>query len=222
MPDTIHKKREEIKHDKARIRTSRGRVAMQRRQLRHALAVKKRREAELERDKRELQALIDANHGAAKGVAWGLEQAHIGRVEEPPFSNDSSWMRKEFTQFGFHPSYAWCQYMADSILLHGGGPVVPTGYTVAGVQWAREGKYGLRLVSKTDIQMGDWYYMKWPGVSRDFCDHVATAINPEKGLEGNTSPGTSGSQNNGGGLYVRTIAERRPYIVAVVRPTYSR
>lgn len=221
MTQEIKEQREEVHGARHRVQTQRSRVAMQRRQLRHAKAVLKRREARLESERKELHELVAANHGPAKGIKWGLEQAAKGRVETPPYSNDSPWMRQEFTKFGFHPGYAWCQYMADAILVHGGGPVLPSGYTVGVVQWAREGKYGLKLVPTSQIRQGDFYYMKWPGVSHDFCDHVATAVNPEKGLEGNTSPGTAGSQNNGGGLYVRSIAERRPYIVAVVRPTYA-
>jgi cell wall-associated NlpC family hydrolase len=69
-----------------------------------------------------------------------------------------------------------------------------------------------------DRKPGDFVFFKWPGVSHDFCDHVGIYAGNGQTIEGNTSSGTSGSQNNGGGVFVRVRGFAN--VVAVVRPTY--
>lgn len=78
-----------------------------------------------------------------------------------------------------------------------------------------------RLVSKTAAQPGDIVFFDWGGDG--VSDHTGFVESYANGvytcIEGNTSPGTSGSQSNGGGVYRRTRYASQ--ICAVARPAYS-
>jgi hypothetical protein len=159
------------------------------------------------------------SQGAANTVKWLL--THDGWHEAPGRPNYADWMPDLFGHYGWRPGYSWCQYAANTGVYHATGVVIPSGYTVAVVQWANEGNYGLKRVHDGP-KPGDFIYYKWPGVSGDFCDHVGVYAGNGISFEGNTSPGNGGSQNNGGGWYRRSYAQRHPYLVAIVRPTYTR
>jgi cell wall-associated NlpC family hydrolase len=79
-------------------------------------------------------------------------------------------------------------------------------------------------VPLADRKPGDWIYYKFPGVSHDACDHVGLYIGENKTIEGNTSPGLQGSQNNGGVVALKEFGVNRSLtqVVACVRPTYHR
>lgn len=156
-------------------------------------------------------------------VKWAL--GHAGRTgEQPAGSNAGPYISDWIRASGGVPGQPWCQYFANAVLVHGGGPQLKSGYTVGVVQWATQGAYGLKRVSWAERRIGDFVYFKFPGVSHEFCDHVGVLSQVKSGVavcvEGNTSSGTSGSQNNGGGVYIR----ERPstLVAAVVRPTYGR
>lgn len=91
-------------------------------------------------------------------------------------------------------------------------------YCPYGIDGAR--KQG-RLVSKTAAQPGDIVFFDWGGDG--VSDHTGFIESYSGGvytcIEGNTSPGTSGSQSNGGGVYRRTRYASQ--ICAVARPAYS-
>lgn len=153
--------------------------------------------------------------GPTKAVAWALAQ--VGTVEQPPFSNRGpkieDWERATLGSVG----WPWCQAFVNAALVKGGGAQLKSAYTPAVVQWANEKRFGLKRVDRP--QPGDFVYFKFPGVSNAFCDHVGLYVGGGKTVEGNTSSGTQGSQNNGGGVYLRTRPASQ--IVAYVRPTYG-
>jgi hypothetical protein len=155
--------------------------------------------------------------GAAAAVKWAARQ--VNTVEHPPGSNRGpkidDWSKAAIGITGV----SWCQSFADAVLVHGGGPQLKSAYTPQVVQWARDKKFGLKIVSVKDRRPGDFVFFKWPGVSRDLCDHVGVYAGDGKTIEGNTSPGSGGSQNNGGGVFVRERGLAN--VVAVVRPTYK-
>lgn len=70
-------------------------------------------------------------------------------------------------------------------------------YTPAIIAWAR--KNGAWKTSNP--QPGDWCLMNFPG--GDFTDHVGITLEGVTNIEGNTAPSNGGSQNNGGGVYIR-------------------
>lgn len=200
--------------DRKSLVASRARAQRRLRQLR---SEEHKTKALIVRRNAQLKAL-PVKSDARRACDYALSK--VGTVEKPPFSNRGAiidvWQKNSMGITG----QPWCQCFVNGTLVHVGGQQFHTGYTPAVVQWARNRQYGLRVVSLANIKPGDWVYYKWPGVSRDTCDHVGIYVGNGKVVEGNTSPGQAGSQNNGGGVFIRTIAERRPYIVAVVRPPY--
>jgi hypothetical protein len=88
---------------------------------------------------------------------------------------------------------------------------------------ANAGRHGLKRVPLAAALPGDWAYLKFPGLSSDFCDHVEVFVSDAgeyiRTIGGNTSPeGAAGSQANGGGVFRRT--RRKSLVVAVVRPPF--
>ena len=163
---------------------------------------------------------------AGNAVKWALSQ--VGTTESPPYSNRGAkideWNRKACGVL----AVPWCQSFADAVYVSAGGPQIPSAYTVAVVQYARDGRFGLSVVydratSKgriLDWKPGDFVYFKFPaaGAAGDYCDHVGVYVGDSRTAEGNTSYSNTGSQSNGGVVAIRTRPSTQ--IVAVVRPNY--
>lgn len=210
-------------HDPKTLRDSRSHWQ---RVLHATLVEQQHAKAIIHRRNLQLAQLHHTAPGVNAGLAWALDQVahHVG--EQPPGSNRGPQVDVWNQASGVAPGPAayWCQSFANAVLVHGGGEQIHSGYTPAIVEWAREGKYGLRLIgsSYSLAQPGDFVYFKWPGISHDFCDHVGVRLagSAPATAEGNTSPGKGGSQNNGGVVAIHG-AERVQYCVAVVRPPYG-
>lgn len=158
-----------------------------------------------------------AQGGARKrAVKWALEQ--VGTVEQPPGSNSGPKISGWILAGGGTPGWAWCQYFANAVAVHGGCAQLPTGYTV----FVMQGRYrdlGFVPIPVSQAQPGDMLFYKFPGVSSDPCDHVGIKVDADTSVEGNTSSGNAGSQNNGGGVYTRV--RPRALIVGAVRVPYK-
>ena len=114
----------------------------------------------------------------------------------------------------------YCAIFATWVLRHVG--ITPPGgdfaYVPYGINAARAAN---RLVTKAGAQPGDLVCFDWNGDG--VADHVGF-VELNRGtyyqtIEGNTSPGTAGSQGNGGGVYRRT--RDLSCVIAVIRPEYS-
>jgi hypothetical protein len=168
---------------------------------------------------RRVKQIRERTHGPDAAVRWALKQAADGVVEHPAGSNWGPRIEDWIKASGYEGPVPWCQCFANAAAVHGGAPQLRTGYTptvLAGIG-------GYIQIPASRAQRGDFVFYKWPGVSRDSCDHVgvlvdAPALSTVRAVEGNTSPGTGGSQNNGGGVYVRT--RPRSVVVGFVRPLY--
>lgn len=159
-----------------------------------------------------------------KSVSGVLDwcRAQVGTTESPAGSNRgplvSRWERD------FHmDGQPWCGAFVGYALRHVGGIVVPDGvvYTPNIVSYAKthtgqfKGWYGW-----SERKPGDLILFKWPGVSRAVCDHVGILdVGRVHTVEGNTSSGNSGSQNNGGGVYRRDRGGVN--VVGCARPRWS-
>jgi hypothetical protein len=150
---------------------------------------------------------------------WALSQ--VGTAESPWGSNwgprIGDWIRAS----GYGSGVPWCQCFVNAAAVHGGAPQLRTGYTptvLAGIG-------GYKRIPASQARAGDFVFFKFPGVSSASCDHVGILTGPPSGgivptVEGNTSSGTYGSQNNGGGVYAR---RRSTGLVAgYVRPPYPK
>ncbi len=162
---------------------------------------------------------IQANKGPDAAVRWALAQ--VGTVEQPNGSNwgpkISDWIKAS----GYSYGVPWCQCFVNAAAVKGGARQLKTGYT----PYVLAGKDGYRRIHPGEATRGDFVFFKWPGVSNDSCDHVGILTGPPRNglvqsVEGNTSPGNAGSQNNGQGVYLRS----RPtsVVAGYVRPPYRK
>lgn len=204
-------------HD-ARARRAASNIAKLKRALAHNAAVLKLERIRASRARKTVTGVT----GGTRTVRWALSR--VGVVERPAFSNSgpfiSDWLRMSDGQ----PGWPWCQAFANAGVFIGTARKVQlkSCYTPQVVDWARNREHGLRIVSSSEAAPGDLVYFKFPGISSDFCDHVGILESKGRGvvntIEGNTSRGNGGSQNNGGGVFRRS----RPLsvVVAIVRPPY--
>lgn len=143
-----------------------------------------------------------------KAVRYALD--NVGTVEKPAFSNRGPLIDYWQQRYGFL-GQPWCG-MFVGWALHTGGVKGLTS-RVAYVPYieadAKAGRNGFEAwVGARQIKRGDAVCFDFGGDG--VCDHVGLALEDYKGkgvirtVEGNTSPGNTGSQDNGGGVYVRT------------------
>lgn len=160
-------------------------------------------------------------HSAQAVIAW--EKSKLGTVEHPANSNrgaEISLWQRDVAGIDGQP---WCGAFQGYALKHIAGlPVLPgIVYTPNIINYAKTGTGGFESWHPwSERQPGDLVLFKWPGISSAPCDHVGLCVD-EHGhtLEGNTSSGSTGSQNNGGGVYLR---DRQGYgVVGCARPRYA-
>lgn len=150
-----------------------------------------------------------------RALAWA--RAQIGTTESPANSNRGpsidQWQR-DHGMLG----QPWCGAFAGEVLRHG-GVTLPNGivYTPTILQWGRTHAYGLRIVTRPepgDLVLYD-FFAGGPPVM-----HVGVYEGNGATIEGNTSSGNAGSQDNGGGVFRRYRGGQ--FVVAYVRPPWPR
>lgn len=111
--------------------------------------------------------------------------------------------------------YPWCAYSALLAGLVNGGASAKAGladgkfnglYCPAILAAAQNAQFGMRVVGASQAKAGDLVLFDFDG---GVVDHIGRVVaSPYRGsvktVEGNTSVGDSGSQNNGDGVYERT------------------
>lgn len=144
-----------------------------------------------------------------------VSRAELGTVESPPGSNRTKYGRA----YGMD-GVAWCAIWCWWIFREAGASaLIPkTAYTPTFANWFKQrGQWG------TAPRVGALGFMDFPGDGVNRISHVVLveAVNPDGSittLEANTSPGTGGSQRDGGGVYRRT---RKAGIVGYGYPAYA-
>ena len=169
--------------------------------------------------KRRAQAKHAAG-GAEAAVRWC--EAQLGTTESPSGSNRGPKITRWQAEFGApNGGWPWCGAFVGYALRHHGGVPVPSGivYTPNIYSWARSRTSGFAgLYPWAQAKPGDLVLMRFPGGSRDIVHHVAMYAGHGVTIEGNTSSGNAGSQDNGGGVFKR----QRPasVVVGCARPRY--
>ena len=146
----------------------------------------------------------------------------IGVTENPPGSNRVpvlvAWA-KGLGVKAYYMGFAWCEWFAQTCGLAAGSTSAREGlvnqrfnalYTVDVVEKAKAGLYGLRVIPESEVEPGDLAHINFPG-GDPRVDHVEVVEVPPAQvgngeyvtIGGNTSPGDSGSQANGGGVFRR-------------------
>lgn len=152
-------------------------------------------------------------------AAVKFARTQIGVTEHPYGSNWGLPVETWIKYTGYGEPVPWCGCFAAYAVVHEGGANIPNrirlgyhGYIISDALYAQN---GLKQVRVEDARPGDI-------VAYDFA-HIGVIVGETKDglvhtIEGNTSNGVSGSQNNGGGVYER----RRPIsdVAVIARPAY--
>jgi hypothetical protein len=143
-------------------------------------------------------------------------RSHLGYTETPAGSN-----RTRFAAEARHANgYAWCLTFLVAVARRLGVTLPDWGaYTPT---MANAFKRAGRWHTGTP-QPGDWAFFDFPGDSKARIQHVGVVESADAKsvtcIEGNTSSGSRGSQDNGGGVYRRT--RPRSHVVGYGRPAYA-
>lgn len=142
---------------------------------------------------------------AQQALTWA--QAQVGTVEHPAGSNSGPGITAWERASGYGFPVPWCQCFANAAAVAGGAPQLKDGFTPTVLNGSHAG-LGFNRISLDAADPGDFVFFKWPGVSGFICDHVGVLVAKTAStvtcIEGNTSSSNAGSQNNGGGVFVRT------------------
>lgn len=152
-----------------------------------------------------------------------IARGEIGTVESPAHSNNVKYN----TEYYGHPvygdaDYPWCctfvwwvfKKAGASELFYGGDRCA--GCTTLASYYKERGQFLTSNPVPGDLALfqfdNDSYY-----------DHIGIVVSVDANtittIDGNTSPGTSGSQDNGGGVYQRTRS--RSVVGGYIRPAYT-
>jgi hypothetical protein len=174
---------------------------------------------QLARAKKRRAQAKSAKGGAARAVKWA--EAQVGTLETPAGSNRGPKVTRWQAEFG-NPNggWPWCGAFVGYALRHYGGVPVGSGivYTPNILSWARSRTGGFDgLYPFAQAKPGDLVLMRFTS-GGDPVQHVAIYAGHGVTIEGNTSSGTAGSQDNGGGVFRR----QRPasVVVGCARPRY--
>lgn len=199
-----------------------GRVSIGLQKLIRELRPKTRIERLNTRRRKPYRIKLRNRYAAAPGqLAVNKAMAYRGTTEQPPGSNWGGKVEQfiRFTGYTF-PVY-WCGCWAAWVVIKLGGAKIPErirlGYAPYITADARAGRNGLTAVNAGNARAGDIGTM-WNG------QHIVVLTGPVRNgkvptIEGNTSPGSGGSQANGGGVYerVRDLSD----FDCFARPDYS-
>lgn len=160
--------------------------------------------------------------GPMKALKWAASK--IGTTEDPAGSNlgpgaDGITAMQRYTGYAVPPGVYWCGCFVAYAICKVGGALIPArqrlGYNGFIVEDANAGMNGLKRVSFDDAETMDIVTFTFPHIGlvvRRDGDYLET-------IEGNTSSGTTGSQNNGGGVYSRR--RHRQEVACVARPEWT-
>jgi hypothetical protein len=145
--------------------------------------------------------------------------ARLGLVEQPAGSNRVPRLGELANSLNLPAWYGrmgwpWCAFSAFLSAHAVGGATAKLGfagkfnvlYCPAILDAARKGLHGMQVVPTTSAKRGDLAIFNFDGGAVDHIGRIRLA--PSGGMvatvEGNTSSGDGGSQNNGGGVYIRS------------------
>ena len=150
-----------------------------------------------------------------------VAMGEVSNTEFPPGSNHVQYWNEYDERMQGQP---WCVCFLWWVFQHAGAKTAffggaKTASCTTLYRWYKE--QGL-TVRKNKAQPGDLVLLNFHGTSA--CEHCGLVVDVGEGnwiqtVEGNTSPGLEGSQDNGGcvALKIRTMAQ----IVGVCRPQYK-
>jgi hypothetical protein len=203
----------------SRAEIDRGTSSALRIKMRHAdrrSDLEHRRERERADWRRRLKRRYEG-HGPKAAVAYAKKQAANHIVEHPAGSNTGPMIRDWLRLCGIGPN-PWCGAFVNACLVAAGFPTEP---------WLC---YCPNTEARAKTRQGGW---SWHSINEakpgdlvlyggSVAQHVGLYVGNGVTIEGNTSGGTGGSQDNGGGVFVRRRNFHAPGFPArgVARPPY--
>jgi uncharacterized Zn-binding protein involved in type VI secretion len=159
---------------------------------------------------------------AAAVIALAMTQRGI--TEMPPGSN----LVKYGAWYGDNGE-PWCAMFVSWCFDHVGMPVIHYSYCPYGVDYFQRGEYGTWYGGyASKAEPGDIVFYDFPevGTPAGEADHTGIVVSDDGSyittIEGNTSaPGGSGSQSNGGGVFLKT-RPKDDMILGFGRPRYPK
>lgn len=175
-----------------------------------------------------VEKLRDRKHDAKKD---GAEEAYkwlkqfVGTTESPANSNKGPMPISPGQIFTIgYDGVPWCGCTVAITAIEHGGADIPYKARLAYTPYidydAGTDSNGLKEVNKSDARLGDFAVFNFGSGEAKHVGFVIEVVGSSvRCLEGNTSSGSSGSQDNGGGLYERT----RPLtdVICMARPDYK-
>lgn len=148
-----------------------------------------------------------------------MARSQVGTTEG---SNNSNKYGAEYG-LNYQP---WCCMFVWWVFRHAGGSALFYGGNKCASCTTLRDYYSDKGQIVSTIQPGDLIFFNWDnGTARPNCQHIGIATSTEssdgsfKTIEGNTSSGSSGSQDNGGCVAEKT--RKRSQVVSVARPAYN-
>lgn len=175
---------------------------------------------------------------APKPLPYTAEQfmararSFIGTKESPRGSNRQRFGALYAARKHGQNGVAWCGQLVWGVHAALGVDLIADGYGVTNAQYTPRFWRDLRdkarwqRVNPKDIQAGDHVFLDFPdGFRTGDSQHVVLADGKVrngqfKTVEGNTSSGSTGSQDNGDGVYPRY--RKTAHVVAAFRPPFAR
>lgn len=166
--------------------------------------------------------LTNSMHGPSAAIKYALQR--VGVHEIPAGSNRGPRITKWQEYFGkFLVGQPWCGVFVGRMLTLAGVHVDARVASVALIEDdARARRNGWSQWLGKDfhaVQPGDAVILFGRGHHVGLVESVNRTTSTVRTIEGNTSPGNGGSQDNGGGVYRRTRSYQEVYGFA--RPAYS-
>lgn len=207
--------KDQLKSHEARAKRARSNIEKFRRLVEHNKLVLKLEQQRAARVKKQITGRGQGER--ARAVRWALDA--VGVVEKPAFSNSGPRISQWQQMSGYSSGVPWCQVFCNTSAWFGMKGRVNldcaniSGYTVSVVDRAKRhspmgGVPGWKTCKLSECKPGDWVYFNFsPG--GDPVEHVGMFLSYDakagtvKCVEGNTSRGNGGSQDNGGGVFVR-------------------
>lgn len=151
-----------------------------------------------------------------------VARSQVGKTEHPPGSNETPYgAAYRMNGVAWCGIFVWWCFKEAGVDLHAAGIADPQ-YTPSFVREAE--RAGWKRIPDAEIRAGDVLFFDFVApFNSSGIQHVAIATGRPSGgyvrtVEGNTSSGNQGSQDNGGGVFERTRS--LSVIVAAVRPPW--
>lgn len=179
---------------------------------------------------RNMKASVIAGKGREANTAVSSANSNVqkiistakGQVGTKEGSNGNNKYGAEYG-LNYQP---WCCIFVWWVFKHAGGSALFYGGNRCASCTTLRDYYSSKGQIVSTIKPGDLIFFNWDnGTARPRCQHIGIATSTENSdgtfttIEGNTSSGSSGSQDNGGCVAQKT--RKRSQVVSVARPAYA-